>query len=120
MIRKNNELYHHGIKGQKWGVRRYQNEDGSFTAKGKKRLNKNEKNALKIAGTMAGISIAQTTINYKNAQGLLDAMGGPKILMSEVVKKGTVAAGKAAVIGIIGYVGVKKASDFVKERRSEE
>ena len=31
------ELYHHGIKGQKWGVRRYQNEDGSLTAAGKKR-----------------------------------------------------------------------------------
>ena len=33
------ELYHHGIKGQKWGVRRYQNSDGSFTAEGKKRKN---------------------------------------------------------------------------------
>lgn len=33
-----NELYHHGIKGQKWGVRRYQNEDGSLTAAGKKRM----------------------------------------------------------------------------------
>lgn len=31
------ELYHHGIKGQKWGVRRYQNKDGSLTAAGKKR-----------------------------------------------------------------------------------
>lgn len=31
------ELYHHGIKGQKWGVRRYQNEDGSYTEEGKKR-----------------------------------------------------------------------------------
>ena len=26
------ELYHHGIKGQKWGVRRFQNPDGSWTA----------------------------------------------------------------------------------------
>ena len=32
-----NELYHHGIKGQKWGVRRFQNPDGTLTAYGKKR-----------------------------------------------------------------------------------
>lgn len=32
------ELTHHGILGQKWGVRRYQNQDGSLTAAGKKRL----------------------------------------------------------------------------------
>lgn len=31
------ELYHHGIKGQKWGRRRFQNEDGSLTPAGKER-----------------------------------------------------------------------------------
>ena len=31
------ELRHHGIKGQKWGVRKYQNKDGSLTAEGRKR-----------------------------------------------------------------------------------
>ena len=31
-------LAHYGIKGQKWGVRRFQNEDGSLTSDGKKRL----------------------------------------------------------------------------------
>ena len=33
------ELYHHGIKGQKWGVRRYQYADGTYTPAGKKRYN---------------------------------------------------------------------------------
>lgn len=32
-----NELYHHGVKGQKWGVRRYVNPDGTLTAEGRKR-----------------------------------------------------------------------------------
>lgn len=36
----NGELYHWGIKGMKWGVRRYQNSDGSLTPAGRKRLEK--------------------------------------------------------------------------------
>lgn len=36
----NGELYHHGVKGMKWGVRRYQNADGTLTPAGKKRLAK--------------------------------------------------------------------------------
>lgn len=35
----NTELYHFGIKGQKWGIRRFQNEDGSLTQAGKNRYN---------------------------------------------------------------------------------
>lgn len=33
----NDELMHYGVKGMKWGVRRYQNKDGSLTAKGIKK-----------------------------------------------------------------------------------
>lgn len=36
------ELAHHGIKGQRWGVRRFQNEDGSLKSAGKKRYGDGE------------------------------------------------------------------------------
>lgn len=38
----NGELYHHGTKGMKWGVRLYQNKDGSLTALGKVRYRTNK------------------------------------------------------------------------------
>lgn len=46
IVRKaqNDELYHHGIKGQRWGVRRYQNPDGTLTAEGRKRFGVGEPN----------------------------------------------------------------------------
>ncbi len=41
------ELYHHGIKGQRWGIRRYQNEDGTLTADGKIRYGGNSRSIQK-------------------------------------------------------------------------
>lgn len=45
----NDELYHYGVKGQKWGVRRFQNKDGSLTRLGQKRIDKAQKKAAKAA-----------------------------------------------------------------------
>lgn len=41
------ELCHYGIKGQKWGVRRFQNSDGSYTSEGKRRAQQEKKDPVK-------------------------------------------------------------------------
>ena len=54
----NTELYHHGIKGQKWGVRRFKKENGQLTPAGKERYSKEErKKKLKKVAKIAGISV---------------------------------------------------------------
>lgn len=49
------ELYHWGVKGMKWGVRRYQNKDGTLTPAGQKRYERDQKeNAGKKKGNRVG------------------------------------------------------------------
>lgn len=47
-FRNYSELYHHGVLGQKWGVRRYQNSDGTLTDEGAKRYSKLTNKKTKI------------------------------------------------------------------------
>lgn len=58
----NNYLYHHGIKGQHWGVRRFQNEDGSLTDAGRKRYYSSD-----VDGANKNLSNAKA--DYKKAVG---------------------------------------------------
>ncbi len=59
------EIYHHGIKGMKWGVRRYQNYDGSLKAAGKKRYG-NPQNNKKIQ-TETGILLSLAAMQAAHA-----------------------------------------------------
>lgn len=60
-----NELYHHGIKGMHWGVRRYQNPDGTLTNAGKRRMQSDDRAVRKNVAS-------QRNWNAKNASQLSD------------------------------------------------
>jgi len=73
----NNYLAHHGIKGQKWGVRRFQNPDGTLTDAGKARYRKENDFALEVLAVetigslaFAGVVAAAAGINAQAAKNL--------------------------------------------------
>lgn len=47
---KTSEVYHHGIRGMRWGIRRYQNKDGTLTPAGKKRADKMKEEYTQLTG----------------------------------------------------------------------
>lgn len=62
------ELYHHGVKGMRWGIRRYQNKDGSLTPAGKKRYSPEE---LGRTPVQKGVSVkADGSISIKKGVSL--------------------------------------------------
>lgn len=66
MERYNNYLAHHGIKGQKWGIRRFQNLDGTRTPLGKKRERNNQVDHDKLVKSTNSKEL------YKNRKQLSD------------------------------------------------
>ena len=64
------ELYHHGVIGQKWGYRRFQNKDGSLTNAGQKRYHSdNTKQLEKEYGKLEDqLTYGKNTNAKKNAE----------------------------------------------------
>lgn len=82
----NNELYHYGILGQKWGIRRYQNSDGSLTEAGKKRYY-NSDGSLNKAGLQRKANRDKATQIYNNTAESLTVKNKEKELLINDHKK---------------------------------
>lgn len=71
-----NELYHHGIKGQKWGIRRYRNADGTLTPAGRRRWAKITKKAAPHVRDMARAKIQEEMLRRTWEQNRQDPNNG--------------------------------------------
>jgi hypothetical protein len=84
------ELYHFGVKGMKWGVRRYQNEDGSLTSLGKKRdkMLSDRKTAKKHSTTSNMVKAEYSRREFEDAKNPLIVFDTDKINVEGFTKLG--------------------------------
>ena len=131
-------LAHHGIKGQKWGIRRYQNSDGSLTPEGyrhwgfdpatgrqtragksehtKQRTKEFAKTGAKVALTLGSISGA-TGMAVVAATGMAPLLGvyGLTTLAGVASSTASTAAGAAFVGRMVGKRETKKAQRQIRK-----
>ena len=72
-----NVIEHHGILGQKWGVRRYQNKDGSLTTAGKQRVKQQKDNPKKV-GDMSDDELSKRISRLRMEETYVQLMANKK------------------------------------------
>ena len=93
-----NELYHHGTKGQKWGIRKYQNSDGSLTPAGKERYGKNvARKIYRINKLQRKQENARSLKSYKKFDKQIRKLNTKKERMESGLTKSDIERGRHAI-----------------------
>ena len=113
----NDNLQHHGIKGQKWGVRRFQKKDGSLTPEGKKRYDDEPGERKKESKSEDRPSRGKRAVKAILRTVLVDT--AVRSVSSHLVMSGKEEAGKAlhAIGATYSWVALgKDAIDIIKNK----